>query len=56
MKVGIVREIKNSENRVAIIPQNVPEFTAPDIRYTSRRVQDWVPATAMKNMLKPELS
>ncbi len=28
MKVGIVREIKNSENRVAIIPQNVPEFTA----------------------------
>ena len=28
MKVGIVKEIKNSENRVAIIPQNVPEFTA----------------------------
>ena len=28
MKVGIVKEIKNSENRVAIIPQNVPEFLA----------------------------
>ncbi|MBR5739792.1 MAG: alanine dehydrogenase [Firmicutes bacterium] len=28
MKVGIVKEIKNSENRVAIIPSNVPEFTA----------------------------
>lgn len=26
MKVGIVKEIKNSENRVAIIPSNVPEF------------------------------
>ena len=28
MKVGIVKEIKNSENRVAIIPSNVPEFIA----------------------------
>ncbi len=26
MRVGIVKEIKNSENRVAIIPGNVPEF------------------------------
>ena len=26
MRVGIVKEIKNSENRVAIIPSNVPEF------------------------------
>ena len=28
MRVGIVKEIKNSENRVAIIPQNVSEFIA----------------------------
>ena len=28
MKIGIVKEIKNSENRVAIIPSNVPEFIA----------------------------
>ena len=27
MRVGIVKEIKNSENRVAIIPANVQEFT-----------------------------
>ena len=26
MKVGIVKEIKNSENRVAIIPSSVKEF------------------------------
>ena len=56
MKIGCVKEIKNREYRVGLIPDNAKSYVNAGHTVYVEKEQDLDPVLRMRNMKKPEQS